>query len=126
MAQQTLNNGESGATIRGKINDNFTELYGREPYPTVANFAALPTPDGTQGIYLSLASTGIWPLRKPAGLWRDSGSWTWLGNFTWTAEELVFVPAGGIAAANVQAAIEELDARAALTQPQAMARSLGC
>lgn len=28
MAQETLNNGESGLSIRGKINDNFTELYG--------------------------------------------------------------------------------------------------
>ena len=28
MAQQTLNDGESGLVIRGKINDNFTELYG--------------------------------------------------------------------------------------------------
>ena len=28
MARQTLNNGESGLVIRGKINDNFTELYG--------------------------------------------------------------------------------------------------
>jgi hypothetical protein len=27
MSKQTLNNGESGLTIRGKINSNFTELY---------------------------------------------------------------------------------------------------
>lgn len=27
MAQQILNNGETGGIIRGKINDNFTELY---------------------------------------------------------------------------------------------------
>jgi hypothetical protein len=27
MAQQTLNNGETGLVIRGKINDNFTEVY---------------------------------------------------------------------------------------------------
>ena len=27
MAQQTLNNAEGGDIIRGKINDNFTELY---------------------------------------------------------------------------------------------------
>ena len=27
MAQETLNNGEGGDIIRGKINDNFTELY---------------------------------------------------------------------------------------------------
>lgn len=29
MAKQTLNNGESGSVIRGKINDNFTELYAK-------------------------------------------------------------------------------------------------
>lgn len=27
MAKQTLNNGENGLVIRGKINDNFTEVY---------------------------------------------------------------------------------------------------
>ncbi len=27
MAKQTINNGESGLVVRGKINDNFTELY---------------------------------------------------------------------------------------------------
>lgn len=34
MAQQTLNNGESGLIIRGKINDNFTELYSRSNWNT--------------------------------------------------------------------------------------------
>jgi hypothetical protein len=27
MAQQTINNGETGLVVRGKINDNFTEVY---------------------------------------------------------------------------------------------------
>ena len=27
MAKQVVNNGESGLVVRGKINDNFTELY---------------------------------------------------------------------------------------------------
>lgn len=27
MAQQIINNGESGATVRSKLNSNFTELY---------------------------------------------------------------------------------------------------
>jgi hypothetical protein len=27
MAKQTINNSETGLVIRGKINDNFTELY---------------------------------------------------------------------------------------------------
>lgn len=30
MAQQTLNNAESGSVIRGKINDNFTECYAKQ------------------------------------------------------------------------------------------------
>ncbi len=32
MAKQTINNGESGLIVRGKINDNFTELYELEIY----------------------------------------------------------------------------------------------
>ncbi len=35
MAQQTLNNGESGLVIRGKINNNFTEIYTAVVAPTV-------------------------------------------------------------------------------------------
>lgn len=31
MAQQTLNNGETGGSIRSKINSNFTELYDTVP-----------------------------------------------------------------------------------------------
>lgn len=33
MSQKILNNGESGLIIRGKINDNFTELYGSLTIP---------------------------------------------------------------------------------------------
>lgn len=32
MPQQTINNGETGLVVRGKINDNFTELYGLSEY----------------------------------------------------------------------------------------------
>ena len=40
MAQQTLNNGESGSSFRGKLNSMFGELYGQSPTVTV---------DGTGG-----------------------------------------------------------------------------
>jgi hypothetical protein len=79
----------------------------------VANYAALPPATGSGDIMLVLASSGIWPVRRPAGLWRDNGSWTWLGNLLWTAAELVNVPAGNIAAITVQDAINELDAEKA-------------
>lgn len=64
MAKQTVNPGETGAVIRGKINDNFTELYNRNDFTTaeknklqaltddlefVDNYAALPT-TGVSGV----------------------------------------------------------------------------
>jgi len=113
MAQQTIDNGDSGLDARTKINDNFTELYADvagPPYPMVTAYADLPAASGSGSVYLVQTSTGAWPTRRPAGLWRDTGSWAWLGNFTWTAEELVNVPAGAIVATNVQAALNELDA----------------
>ena len=39
MAQQTLNNGESGSSFRGKLNTNFTEVYkGLVPTSGTSNF----------------------------------------------------------------------------------------
>jgi hypothetical protein len=46
MAQQTINNGESGLTVREKLNDNFTELYtAKAPLesPTLTGTPAAPT-----------------------------------------------------------------------------------
>lgn len=40
MTQQTINNGESGASVRGKLNSNFSELYNRQ-VPSVSAIAAL-------------------------------------------------------------------------------------
>lgn len=40
MAKQTINNNESGAVVRGKINDNFSELWAEvfpTQYPTLTN-----------------------------------------------------------------------------------------
>lgn len=45
MAQQTINNGEAGGVVRGKINDNFTELYADKHSVHAADSVAF-TPDG--------------------------------------------------------------------------------
>lgn len=110
MAQQIINNGESGLIVRGKLNDNFTELYTGKDSVTVANFAALPPPATVPGQrFWCLASQGVYLVnRKPAGAYYSDGvAWTWLGDNPTTASQLGFVPAAGIAATDVQAAIEE-------------------
>ena len=133
MAQQTINNGETGLVVRDKLNDNFTELYNltANPYPRVANYASLPTASTVAGqIYISETSTGIWPLRRSAGMWISNGSvWTWLGNEALVAEQITFTPAGGITATDVQAALVEVaggSGGSGLTQPQVLKRTLGC
>jgi len=113
MAQQILNNGESGLVIRGKINDNFTEVYtiAANPYPQVTDFASLPSAAANTGaIYIVQTTTGIIGFRKLAGLYRSDGAnWNYLGLYGRNAVEIVNVPAGNIAATDVQAAIDELD-----------------
>lgn len=82
---------------------------GGSSYPEVATWAALPAATGSGDIYVVQTTTGI-PLvnRKPAGLWRDSGAWDYLGNGI-SASDLINVPAGGLAATDVQSALNELD-----------------
>lgn len=113
MAQQILNNGESGLVIRGKINDNFTEVYtiAANPYPQVTDFASLPSAAANTGaIYIVQTTTGIIGFRKLAGLYRSDGAnWNYLGLYGRNAVEIVNVPAGNITATDVQAAIDELD-----------------
>lgn len=112
MAKQVLNNGESGLIIRGKINDNFTELYTGKDSVTVANFAALPAPASASGEkWWCLASQGVYLVnRKPAGSYYSDGvAWTWLGDNPTTADQVGNVPAGGISATDVQAALNGLD-----------------
>lgn len=47
MAQQTINNGESGSSARSKINGNFTEVYNfgvwQDWTPTFGGFSVAPT-----------------------------------------------------------------------------------
>lgn len=35
MAQQTINDGETGLVVRGKLNDNFTDVYGKSMHVTM-------------------------------------------------------------------------------------------
>lgn len=111
MAQQIINNGETGGVVRGKLNGNFAELYSGivNPYPRVANYAALPDATTvTNLIYVVETATGIWPFRRPAGMWLSNGvAWSWLANETLIAEQVVFTPSGLITSTNVQAAILE-------------------
>lgn len=55
MAKQTINNGETGLIVRGKLNDMFTEVYtdvaantAKESNDTDANLRARSTHTGTQ------------------------------------------------------------------------------
>lgn len=112
MAQQIINNGETGLVVRNKLNDNFTELYSGlvNPYPRVTAYADLPTASSATGlIYVVETSTGIWPFRRSAGMWLSNGvNWSWLGNEALIAEQITFFPAGTISSLNVQDAIEEV------------------
>jgi hypothetical protein len=89
-------------------------------YPQVATYADLPVSTNSGNIYIVQGSTGVWPLRKYAGFWRDTGTgWVWLGNATWIADEIGFTPTGNIAATDVSGALAELD-----TEKQPLAANL--
>lgn len=112
MAQTTINNGDTGATVRAALNTMFGELYASGYYIEVANYSALPAAaDHTGEIYVCLADEGTWILgtKKAAGLWYSNGStWSRLGPAL-NAAAIYFSAAGGVAGTDVQAAIEELD-----------------
>jgi hypothetical protein len=80
-------------------------------YPEVSTWADLPDATTHSGdIYIVQTTTGIIGFRKLAGLWRSDGaSWIYLGLYGRNASEIVNVPAGTIAATDVQAALNELD-----------------
>jgi len=121
MARQNINvgaapNDGTGDPLRTamiKSNDNFIELYEGRDAVTVANFAALPAPDGTNSgeRWWVLASTGVWLVnRHNKGAYYSNGTtWSYLGDFPQTASEVTNVPAGSISAVTVQAAINELE-----------------
>lgn len=112
MARQVINNGESGLIVRGKINDNFQELYEGKDAVTVTNFAALPAANTATGErWWVLNSTGVWLVnrRNKGAYYSDGADWIYLGDFPQAAAEVSNTPAGTIAATTVQAAINELD-----------------
>ena len=51
MAKQTINNTESGLVVRGKINDNFTELY-----DSVTTLASVSSTNYIESLTTSLTS----------------------------------------------------------------------
>jgi len=112
MGQQIINNGETGLQVRTKINANFTELYTGKDAVTVNTYADLPDPTTVpQQKYWVLTSTGVYLVnRKSKGCYySDGATWIYLGEFPTTADQVGNVPAGGIAATDLQAAINELD-----------------
>lgn len=117
MAQQIINNGESGLVVRGKINDNFTELYQGKDAVTVNTFADLPAAGSHTGErWWVLQSTGVWLVnRKTKGAYYSNGTtWEYLGDFPQSAAEVSFTPTGNIVATDVQAAIAEVETDTAL------------
>jgi hypothetical protein len=112
MGQQTINDGETGLSVRNKLNANFTELYTGKDSVTVNAYADLPDPTTVpQQKYWVLTSTGVYLInRRNAGAYYSDGAvWTWLGNNPTTADQIGNVPAGSIAATDVQGALNELD-----------------
>lgn len=91
-------NGESGASVRAKINQAFADLdalAGAEPYPAVATFASLPGSAAEGTTYIVSQSSGIYFInRRPAGFYRYSGGvWVYLGEVPdsyFTDETMVF------------------------------------
>lgn len=83
---------------------------GGSSYQEVATAANLPPYASSVGqVFLVQQASGIWPFRKPAGLYKaDASQWNWLGNYAWVAEEIAYTAGGGIEATTVAAAIAEL------------------
>jgi hypothetical protein len=79
-----ISNGESGSSVRDKINQAFADLAalaGAEPYPAVATFASLPASPADGTTYIVSQASGVYFInRKPAGFYRHSGgAWVYLG-----------------------------------------------
>src|SRR3954469_10351073 len=117
MAKVTINNGDSGSTVRTALNGMFTELYGESNFPQVATYADLPVASSFSGAtYEVTTSTGTFLVnRKSAGLYRSNGTtWIYLGDINTDAATTGNTPAGNISATTVQAAINELDTEKAI------------
>lgn len=111
MPRIVINNGDSGLVTRNAINSMTADIFAGNIFPTVATFALLPAAAShTDEIYRVTTSTGVWLVnRQLKGLYSSDGAnWNYIGDYPVTAADLAFVPAAGIAAVNVQAAVEEV------------------
>jgi hypothetical protein len=116
----------SGGVSYGLTVDTLLSYSRANMYPQVATYADLPVSTGSGNIYIVQGSTGVWPLRKYAGFWRDTGTgWAWLGNATWVAGEIGFTPTGNIAATDVAGALAELDSEKAVAASLAAVATSG-
>ncbi len=120
MARIVINNGDSGLAVRNAINSMTAEIFSGQMFPTVATFADLPAASGTSGeVWRVTTASGVFLVnRRGRGLYGSDGSnWNYLGDFPTTASDIANVPAGGVAAINVQSAIDELDTDKADRKP---------
>lgn len=107
----TPNRGLTNTALKGLIDDIAAVGVGIG-VGTVNTFADLPAPATVTGQrWWVLTSTGVWLVnrRNKGAYYSDGAAWSYLGDFPVTAAEVGNVPAGGIAAGDVQAAINELD-----------------
>lgn len=128
------NRGLTNTALKGLITDIANAVLGLGT-PTVLDFASLPSAAAANGqFYWVRTSTGVWLVnRRVKGLYvSDGATWTYVGDFAQIAAEIGNTPAGGIAAINVQDAINELDTEkvpkggiTASSLTQATARFLG-
>lgn len=113
----TPNRGLTNTALKGLIAD-IADVGVGVGIGTVNTFADLPAPATVTGQrWWVLTSTGVFLLnrRSKGAYYSDGSAWSYLGDFPVTAVEVGNTPAGGIAAVNVQAAINELDTEKAAT-----------
>jgi hypothetical protein len=112
MGRVVINNSDTGAAVRAALNAMTGEIYAGKIFPTVTTFADLPAAATVaDATYRVATTTGIFLIsRRSKGLYTSDGAnWIYNGDFPVTAADLAFVPAGGVGAVNLQAAVEELD-----------------
>lgn len=77
MGQVTINNGDTGATVRTALNTMFGELYAGGGIPMVNTFADLPAAASyTDKIYRVKTTTGAWYTfdKKSSGIYQSNGT----------------------------------------------------
>lgn len=105
------NRGLTNTALKGLITDIAAVGVG-VGIGTVNTYADLPAPATVTGErWWVLTSTGVWLVnrRTKGAYYSDGAVWSYLGDFPITAAEIGNVPAGGIAAVDLQSAVDELD-----------------